>query len=500
MKASSKANLSRAISPAAGHSGAQFSFQIDRESTEGLVRQITVGIKAEIDRGSVNAGVKLPSVRRMSKLLGVSTFSVVAAYDTLASLNVISSRRGSGYFVRHRAVTTTPAPETGAVVATSVSDFWLSHDVFAFGRQLASPGCGWLPASWYSQRTLLCDAIRRVARSKPEQLVSYGHPAGYGRLRQHIACGLTERLFAVSADQIVLAHGATHAIDLVIRTLLNPGDAVMVENPGYSNLHGLLVRHGCLLVPIPRGPSGLDLEAVARLSQQHRPKAMFVTTVLQNPLGTTLRQFEAHRLLAMAEGFEFLIVEDDIFRSFGSDSDPCLAAMDGLSRVISVNGFSKTIAPSLRVGYVACNRKLAEDIIRTKMVAGLTSSEISERVVLEVLSDPEHRRSLGHIRTRLTSGRERYRAALETAGLTLLANPDGGMFISAGWPVEPSETCNARIIAEEALKDGIVLAPGNFFCVPSADNIWFRFNVGYDDVSRLQAFLRKVPQLYDWKF
>jgi DNA-binding transcriptional MocR family regulator len=471
---------------------------IDRSSEAGLVQQIADQISRAVSTGEIGPGEKLPSVRSLAGQLEVSTFTVANAYELLAARNVVMPRRGAGYFALGRPSAPIQIPDPGQAEASSISDFWLSSDVFTHGRLLASPGCGWLPSDWYAERTVMSDAIRRVARSKPEQLVNYGHPAGYGRLRQHIARDLSERLFAISPDQIVLTHGVTHALDLVVRTCLQPGDAVLVESPGYSNLNGLIARHGCNLLPVPRGPNGLDLEAAAQLAQAHRPKAMFVTTVLHNPLGTTLRQTDAYRLLALAERFDFLIVEDDICRSFGTDFDPCLAAMDGLSRVISVNGYSKTIAPSLRAGYVACGTRFVEELLRTKMVTGLTTSEVSERIVLEVLSDPSHRRSVDRIRARMTAARETTRAVLEDAGLKLLAVPDGGMFLSAGWQVEPDETVNARQIAQDALKEGLVLAPGDFFHVSPPESIWFRFNVAHDDSARLGAFLRAVPQRYGW--
>lgn len=472
---------------------------VDRDSDVGLVEQIARTIADAAAAGRLAAGAKLPSVRDMARQLGVSTFTVAGAYDLLTARYVVAARRGAGYFVLNRGTTSTAAvTEPAQAEATGISDFWLSSDVFTHGRMLASPGCGWLPSDWYSDRTIISDAIRRVARSKAEQLVNYGHPAGFGRLRQHIARDLSERLFAVSPDQIVLTHGVTHALDLVVRTCLQPGDAVLVESPGYSNLNGLIARHGCKLLPVSRGGNGLDLEAAAQLAQTHRPKAMFVTTVLHNPLGTTLRPTDAYRLLALAEKFDFLIVEDDICRSFGNDFDPCLAALDGMQRVISVNGYSKTIAPSLRAGYVACSAKLVQDILRTKMVTGLTTSEISERIVLEVLADPNHRRSVERIRTRMTAAREAYQVVLEAAGLSVLAAPDGGMFLSAGWQVPPSETCNARLIAEDALKDGLVLAPGDFFHVSPPESIWFRFNVAHEDSERLRTFLSAVPRRYGW--
>lgn len=476
---------------AAGDPDAAFS--IDRSAKEGLVQQVAGKVRQLIDNGTVLPGTKLPSVREMARQLGVSTFTVAAAYDLLVARHVISTRPGSGYFVLSKA-SAPPAAATACKPAApvSISDFWLSLDVFAYGRQLASPGCGWLPSSWYEDNELLGDAMRRVARIKPDKLAGYGHPAGYGQLRQHIAYALSDQHHAITTDQIILTHGATHAIDLVMRTFLQAGDAVLVEDPCYSNLLGLMERHQCTTLPVARTGMGLDLEAVARYAEKHRPKMMFVMSVLQNPLGTTLRPVEAHRLLALAEKYDFVIVEDDIFRPLAPTAGPCLAAMDGFSRVISVNGFSKTIAPSLRVGYLACGQAHVDLLLRTKMVSGLTTSELSERVAFAYLSDARHRRILSRVRDRLIGAQASCRQSLLHAGLTLMAEPDGGMFVCAGWPVRPDAEVSARSIAEDALSHGIVLAPGSFFKTASCDMIWFRFNVAHGENANLQDYLKRI--------
>lgn len=465
---------------------------IDRSAKEGLVQQVADSVKTQIENGTLLPGSKLPSVRETARLLGISTFTVAAAYDLLVARFVISTRPGSGYFVSSKALATAPMATRVQAPPTSISDFWLSLDVFNYGRQLTSPGCGWLPDSWYESEELIGDAMRRVARIKAQKLVGYGHPAGYGQLRQLVAHALSDQHHAITSDQIILTHGATHAIDLVLRTFLQPGDPVLVESPGYSNLHGLLSRYGCQMLPVRRTAAGLDLEAVALHAEKHRPKLMFVTTVLHNPLGTTLRPVDAHRLLAIADKYDFLLVEDDIFRAFSVTPAPCLASMDGFSRVISVNGFSKTVAPSLRCGYLACGLPYVEELLRTKMVSGLTTSEIGERIAFAHLSDPRQRRTLSRFKDRLAGMQVSYRRALEQVGLTILAEPEGGMFISAGWRVAPTETMNARSIAEDALKNGIVLAPGSFFEVDASDTIWFRFNIAHGDNPKVHDYLANV--------
>ena len=187
-------------------------------------------------------------------------------------------------------------------------------------------------------------------------------------------------------DQVLLTHGATHAFDLILRTLTKPGDAVLVEDPGYSNLTSLIRHHGCVPVAVPRGDAGLDFAVLADAAAATQPKLMFVNTVLQNPLGTSLSQAQAHKLLKVAEQFDFWLVEDDIYRELAARGEASLAAMDGLRRVIRVGSFSKTLSPVLRVGSICASNSLVPELLRIKMLAGLTTSEINERAVYHAVS------------------------------------------------------------------------------------------------------------------
>jgi DNA-binding transcriptional MocR family regulator len=465
--------------------------RVDRQSGIRLVEQICRGVEALVEQGAIRAGTRIPSVRDLSRALGVSTFTVLEAYELLVARRILSARRGSGYFVLHRGQPRTP--EAPAEAPVSVGDTWLSIQVFAEHRNLVGAGCGWLPAEWCSE-SAVTEALRQAARIPNERLAGYGSPLGFLPLRQRLAERLSDRLAPVSPGQLVLTHGASHALDLVVRTLLSPGDAVLVESPGYCNLFPMLRDRRCRLLPVPRTRRGLCLDTLQLLAAEHRPKAMFVHTALQNPLSTSLSQLEAYRVLAAAERFDFTVVEDDIFRDLCGPAEPSLAAMDGLQkRVLNLGSFSKAVSPSLRVGYVAAPPALVERLVRTKMTTGLTTSEVNERIVHEVVSQPGHRRYLERLRSRLAAARERFLATLETLGLEPLAVPDGGMFVSAGWPTRPTDAVNGRVIADAALKARIALAPGEFFEVGRPESIWFRFNVAYADDPRLHAFLREVP-------
>ncbi|MCS0810155.1 PLP-dependent aminotransferase family protein [Massilia agilis] len=461
---------------------------IDRSKRGSLVEQIVAAISQMVNQRALRVGTKMPSVRQFAKSNGVSTFTVVESYDRLLHLGLLTSRRGSGFFVA-RASAATPSQQPTEPAAAVVDA--LAPELYSGQSDLLPVGAGWLPPEWYGESTLI-GAVRHAMKIPAGRLRGYGHPLGLPALRQQIASTLSAELFAVEPDQVLLTHGGTHAFDLVLRTLTRPGDTVLVEEPGYSNLHALVRHHGCVAVGIARGEAGLDFEALAREAQATQPKLMFVNTVLQNPLGTSLTQAQAHRLLALAEQFDFWLVEDDIYRELAAPGEASLAAMDALRRVIRVGSFSKTLSPLLRVGSICASRSLVPELLRVKMLAGLTTSEINERVVCDAVSARAYRRTVARLVQQLDDARQQALDALREAGLEPVATPRGGMFVSARLPGVPSAQRNGRSIAAQALKAGIQLAPGEFFTLGQPDSVWFRFNVAYAADPGLLRFLHSI--------
>jgi DNA-binding transcriptional MocR family regulator len=462
---------------------------IERRQKGSLVEQIVSAISGMVGRKELRVGTKMPSVRQFAKCNGVSTFTVVESYDRLVTLGLLSSRRGSGYFVARQDLPATLLPATLQATPSAIDA--LTADLYSGMSEALPVGAGWLPPEWYGEDTIL-DAVRQAMRIPAARLRGYGHPLGFPTLRQHMAATLSDELFPVEAEQILLTHGATHAFDLVLRTLTKPGDTVFVEDPGYSNLLSLIRHHGCIAVGIPRGENGLDLDLLAQQAAQTQPKLMFVNTALQNPLGTSLTAAQAHRLLALAEQFDFWLVEDDIYRELAPRGEASLAAMDGLRRVIRVGSFSKTLSPVLRVGSICASASLIPELLRVKMLAGLTTSEINERAVYHAITARAYKRMVDKLVTQLDTGRERAMASLREVGMTLLARPRGGMFVSAGWHDTPSPAWNGKVIADLALKHGILLSPCDFFMLRAPEAIWFRFNVAYADHPQLLNFLRLI--------
>ncbi|MET3116175.1 DNA-binding transcriptional MocR family regulator [Undibacterium sp. GrIS 1.8] len=459
---------------------------LDRTRHGNLVDQIVESITQLVNSGELRVGTKMPSVRQFAKSNSISTFTVVESYDRLLTTGLLSSRRGSGYFVARSEI---PAARSILPAPLLLNIDALSPDLYTGVSDALPAGSGWLPPEWYGESTIL-DAIRHAMRIPASRLRGYGNPLGFPSLRQHLASTLADELFAVEPDQIVLTHGATHGFDLILRTLTKPGDCVFVEDPGYSNLLSLIRHHGCIPVGVPRGEHGLDFDVLQEKATRHQPKLMFVNTVLQNPLGTSLSHAQAHRLLGLAERFDFWVVEDDIYRDLSARSDPSLAAMDGLRRVIRVGSFSKTLSPTLRVGSISASASLISELVRVKMLTGLTTSEINERAVLHAITARPYRRMLEKLISQLDTARESSISNLQKAGMTMLAKPRGGMFISAGWETTPTLSFNGKLIADQALKAGILLSPGEFFTLDACNTIWFRFNVAYTQSEQLSTFLK----------
>jgi DNA-binding transcriptional MocR family regulator len=465
---------------------------IERSRKGGLVEQIVAAIASMVRQRELRVGTRMPSVRQFAKCNGISTFTVVESYDRLVTLGLLSSRRGSGYFVARSDVAGAALPPDAPPLGPTAIDA-LTPDLYSGVSDALPVGAGWLPPEMYGEATIL-DAVRQAMRIPANRLRGYGHPLGFPSLRQHLAATLSSELFAVKPEQILMTHGATHAFDLILRTLTRPGDTVFVEDPGYSNLLSLIRHHGCIPVGIPRGEAGLDFAVMAQRAAELQPKLMFVNTVLQNPLGTSLSQAQAHRLLAMAEQFDFWLVEDDIYRELTVPGarEASLAAMDGLRRVIRVGSFSKTLSPVLRVGSICASASLLAELVRVKMLAGLTTSEINERAVYHAISARPYRRMIERLTAQLDAARELAIDNLREAGLTPLAQPRGGMFVSAGWQEAPTATWHGRGIADLALKSGILLSPNEFFMLRQPETVWFRFNVAYAAQPQLRQFLQSV--------
>lgn len=459
-------------------------FATNPDSVTPLVTQIVEGMKELIASQKLRAGTKVPSIRQFADAQKVSASTVVEAYDRLVAEGYLVARQSSGFYVR----TMTRGlyrEEKQSLRNIRFDPLWFVRRVWESGSADVTPGYGWVPDDW-----LDADLIRRTMRNlagKPSaQGSGYGHPKGLTALRLKACDWLAEREIAAAPDQVLLTTGASHALELVSQYLLRPGDAVLVDEPGYSVMMANLRARGARLVGVPWTPSGPDLNALERLAAEHAPRAFFTNPRLHNPTGASYSPAATHRVLQLADRFNFIVVENDVSADLDVDARRSLACLDQLNRVIYLTSFSKSISPRLRTGFIAADPDAIEDLTQIKMMTGLTSSEITERLTLEILNEGRHRKQIRALRDKLSAAQESVCRQLVQSGLQLFTAPQSGLFVWARHPgfEDSSFLCN------EALDANLLLAPGHLFMESRQASPWMRFNVGFSDRPELFAFLQ----------
>jgi len=469
-------------------------FDISHHQAKPLVDQIIDQFVARIGDKSLRAGSRLPSIRRFAADYSVSKFTVVEAYDRLVALGYVHSRRGAGFFVAPRVESHANAPvRREPPLRRCVDSLWLlRHDALTTDSQLLKPGCGWLPASWMPEAELE-KALRDLSRRPNARLTSYGEPFGYRPLRQQLCVRLAELEIGAEPEQIVLTMGAMQALDLIARYLVDDGDVVLVDEPGFFNVFANQKLNGARLFGVPRTPNGPDVAVLEQLLAEHKPKLFITNSVLHNPTGASLNRATAFRILQLAEKYDLTIVEDDIYSDFQTGPGERLAALDQLQRVIYIGSFSKTLSANLRVGFIVADTRRAQDLCDLKLLTSLSTSEVSERVIHAMLTEGSYRKHMDRVKSRLKQVSDTVLPRLEALGITFWAQPGGGMFCYARLP-HHDDTAQ---LAQQALADGLMMAPGVLFCPQSGSTPWLRFNMAHMDDERIWDWLAKYrdPQL-----
>ncbi len=450
------------------------------------VNAVMQTIHAQLASRVLVPGERLPSIRQMAERLNVAKNTIVEAYDRLAADGVIAAKRGSGFYVCGHLPPLSLA-DVGATKDRSIDPLWIIRQSLEAEGDMLKPGCGWLPPSWLPDEEIR-RALRRLARDPQTGLLEYGHPYGHFALREQLGRRLGERGVTATARQIILTDSGTQAIDLICRYLVEPGDTVLVDDPGYFNFQALLRAHRVQLIAVPYTEQGPDVGAMAELLARHKPRLYITNTVFHNPTGAVLSPIVAHRVLKLAEDHNLLIVEDDIYAEFAHNTSPLLASFDGLNRVIHVGSFSKVLTASVRCGYIAVRQDWAEQFVDLKLATTLSSSGLGAELVYSLLRQGTYRHHVDALRNQLADAMGRTLHRLEKLGISPWMKPQGGMFL---WMRLPHGLDSAKV-SQEALQEGVVLAPGNVFSLNQTAAPFMRFNVAQSQAPRIFEVLEKA--------
>ena len=470
-----------------------------KSPTQSLTEQLSARISERIRNRLLAPGARLPSVRQCAQQNGVSPSTVVAAYDQLLAQGLVEARKNRGFFVRESGRAAHAADDEDARPVDpgleSAAANWSTAHWFApraAGRagpgvspvnatalirgmfhkisDKPQPGMGVFPPDWL-ESTFMPAAVRKVTNSRALQDFSlqYGEPLGDAGLRRVLAKKLSTLNVHTVPENIITTVGATHALDIVSRTLLRPGDPVMVEEPGWAVEFARLAALGMHILPVPRRADGPDLEVMARYCEVHKPKLYVSVSVFHNPTGYCLTPGSAHRVLQLANQHNFHVVEDDTYSHIAPEHATRLTALDGLQRTIYVSGFAKILAPNWRIGFMAAPPALVEQLLDTKLLATLTTPALLEKALALCIEQGQLRRHAERIRTRLDAARARSVKLALGAGCTFAAEPVG-LF---GW-VETGVDTDA--LSQRMLDEGYLLAPGALFHAERKPSTLMRIN------------------------
>ena len=448
-----------------------------------LVESVMAEIRQRIAARVLTPGARLPSIRAFASTMDVSKSTVVEAYERLAAEGAIRSRPGSGFYAAGPLAPLSLA-EIGPRLDRAVDPLWISRQSLEAGEEVLKPGCGWLPASWMPEAAMR-RALRAAARADEAMLADYATPLGLPALRQLLARRMAEHGIEASPEQIMLTESGTQAIDLLCRFLLEPGDAVLVDDPCYFNFHALLRAHRAKVVGVPYTPTGPDIEQFARALAEHRPRLYITNSALHNPTGAVLSPLTAHRLLKLADQHGLTIVEDDIFADFEHSPAPRLAAFDGLERVVHIGSFSKTLSASIRCGFIAAPHGWIDGLADLRIATSFGGGRLASELVLALLRDGSYRKHVEALRARLARAMAETAPRLKALGIVPWIEQPTGVFLWCSLP----DGIDAAEIARKALAANVVLAPGNAFSLSGHADRFMRFNVAQCDDDRIFAAL-----------
>jgi GntR family transcriptional regulator / MocR family aminotransferase len=395
-------------------------------------------LRAAILDGRLEPLARLPATRDLAHALAVSRGTVLAAFDRLRAEGYVESRVGDGTYVRRvagaertggKAAESAPAPPRLSAYARQAEGFTGLPSGSARAFRVAQPALDAFPGTLWARV-----AARRIRRGSGNFLGN-GDVAGYAPLRQALAEYLrTMRGVRCTADQVIVTSGAQEGIDLALRVLIDPGDPVWMEDPGYAGTTRALRAAGARVLHAPVDARGLDVEGAAR--ELGPARLAYVTPANQFPLGMAMDAARRLELLRWARECGAAIIEDDYDSEFRYTGQPipALQGLDADGRVVFVGTLNKVLFPALRLGYLVVPDALVDAFLAVKSLTTRFGPGLAQVVMCDFMD-------AGHFGRHVRRMRELYAARLaalracvarDLGGLVELRNTDAGMH-TVGW-------------------------------------------------------------------
>lgn len=479
--------------------------QIDFESEVPVYRQIADGVLSAAADGRLRPGDRLPPTRDLARRLGVNRNTVVAAYETLSAEGWTRSRTGKGTFLVARDGGGTEGGEAGSEPSAWFTAFSRTAEgAISGGLQsiyrlvLAQEGISFVgsyPAGELIPAESFGLAMNLALREGGAAVLAYGPTAGHPPLRETIAAAMRRGEAAVEAEQVLVTNGAQQAIEIVFRTFVERGDAVVIDEPTYTGALTVLSSLGARVVGVPADEEGMRPDLLAIALQRHGPRLIYVQPTFHNPTTRTMSESRRRELLSLACRYRCLVVEDDWAGDlrFEGEDLPSLYALDRGRHVIYLSTFSKKLMPGLRLGWLAAPPAAMERLVELKRIQDCGSSPLLQAALHVFLREGGLDEHLDRVRP---AYRRRRDCMLESLQKHFPAEarwkrPEGGLFV---WVAMPEGFDGAELFAA-AQQQGVLFSRGDLFHSDGSGRNAFRLTYSMVSPSEIEEGVKILGAL-----
>lgn len=474
--------------------------QLHKRASNSLYSQVYEGYRKAILDGSLRASQRVPSTRVLARELGISRMPVLNAYSQLLAEGYFESRVGSGTVISRslpeRMGKTQPAAAAKGLnrerrrvskrclILSTAGGFYRSRGLGPFN--VSQIGFDHFPlALWNSLMT-------RHARDVHARSLDYGDPMGLKDLQERIAEYLRiARGVRCEARQIMIVTGSQQGLEITTRVLLDPGDRVWMEEPGYRFARSVFAGAGCVMVPVKVDAEGLNV--AAGLKKCANARAVLVTPSHQYPLGMTMSASRRLQLLDWAESNGSWIIEDDYDSEYRYEGMPVtsLQGLDRNSRVVYIGTFSKVLFPSLRLGYVVVPEDLMERFLAARLALDIGPATFHQAVLADFIGEGHFARHIRRMRLVYAERRDALIKNLKDqfGSVAEMTGADAGMHLSV-----MLNGISDRELSERAASENLWLVPLSI-CYLGKARQGFILGFGSTSVQRMPAAVHKLRKL-----
>ncbi|MFD0949058.1 PLP-dependent aminotransferase family protein [Paraperlucidibaca wandonensis] len=462
-----------------------------------LYENISQRLRNQILGGSYHVGEKLPSMRRLSQVFGVSINTIMLCFRQLESDELIDIRPRSGVFVTNHSLPKI-CPSNVAHFPLLPVEVSLSEDIFHYmephiEEHLVRLGIA-LPAREIMPIEHVLRTMRGVTRRQPLDAWDYMHPHGYTKFTSQLAKRSLNYPVPIAQEDLIVTNGCMEAIELALRTVTQRGDTVAVETPSYyGTLLALeVMQRKALEIPTDYR-NGICLDALEQVFKRQQVSACLVSCNAQNPLGFTMSEDRKQKLVKLATRYNIPLIENDIWGDtvYAGDCLPA-KAYDEAGMVIYCNSFSKSLMPGIRLGWVAPGR-FHHRLRELKQISSITTASTPQLLMARLMESGFYAQHVQQLRQKLAVQTQETVATVLKAFPegTRIEPPTGGCVLWVGLP----DQIDSRLLFDQALAKGIHIFPGSVFSAGPRHFDYLRLNAGAPLDDKLRSAITQLGDM-----